>query len=184
LVQSGDGYRLANVIPVPPADRIRQGLFRNTVFMPGSVLMRRSTFLAAGGFDPHFKFVEDWDLWFRLFHAGVSFAACLEPLLQQRMHASNQSNDGLAVLAECDEIYRRHALPHLRFPERLLRYNRVRSEHEMAAAFRLRSNRDPRCLSMTMRSILRDPFHDPLRYKVLLHILYTRLTANSNISPG
>ena len=80
--QEEDGARRwGSIYPVPPPDRIRKALFNNTTFLPSSVLMRRSTFLAAGGFDPEIKFCEDWDLWLRMLHAGVQFAGCDEPLL-------------------------------------------------------------------------------------------------------
>jgi glycosyltransferase involved in cell wall biosynthesis len=172
-----DGHKTwRKVIPVPPAEGIRKALFRNTTFLPSSVVVRRSAFLAAGGFATHFKVVEDWDLWLRMLHSGTVFAACQEPLMQYRVHPhSTTSSQALIWFNETDEIYRRLVRGHIPWPLRWLRSNRVRSEHEVNAAYLLRSAYDPRCLTMMLTSILRDPFHDPHRYKVLAHMAYTRI---------
>src|SRR6185312_6397593 len=93
LEQEGGVFRRKTVYSVPQPDRIENSLYRNTTFLPGSVLIRRTTYLAAGGFNPSLKYVEDWDLWLRLLHKGVHFAACPEPLLITRYHGNNLSNN-------------------------------------------------------------------------------------------
>jgi glycosyltransferase involved in cell wall biosynthesis len=93
LVRRGDTFRRDIVIPVPPAANIQRSLYVNTTFMPGSVLIRRSVYLAAGGFDPKLKLVEDWDFWLRLLRRGTRFAACQEPLLLHRIHENMQSKN-------------------------------------------------------------------------------------------
>jgi glycosyltransferase involved in cell wall biosynthesis len=160
---------------VPPPDRIREALFVNTTFLPGSVLIRRSAYLAAGGFNPSIKLVEDWDLWLRLLQAKVQFAGCNEPLLLTRHHAGNLSNNAIAALAEQKEIYRRLVLPHLPRHSQWLTHQRSQSRQETVAAFILRQNGDPRHFAMMARAILRYPFTDPHRYKVFAHMIYTRL---------
>ena len=164
-----------NVFTVPAARDIRRALYINTTFMPGSVLIRRTTYLAFGGFNPSIKLVEDWDLWLRLIHAGVQFAACEEPLLSMRLHVGNQSNNAIAALEEQKEIYRRLVLPHLPRSTRWLTHQRSQSGQEAVAALILRSVGDPRSLSMMLTSIFRYPFAKPGRYKILAHMLYTRL---------
>ena len=158
-------------VPVPAADDIREALFRNTTFLPSSVVIRRSTFLAVGGFDTTIRVVDDWDLWMRLLNAGVVFAACHEPLLQYRIHSESVSRNVHVWLAETDMVYRRYILPRTRGPQRLFRYNRFRSEHESAGAMLLRVDKNAGSTAMMAKSILRDPFHDPQRYKVLAHML-------------
>ena len=79
-----------------PARDIRRALYVNTTFMPGSVLIRRTTYLAFGGFNPSIKLVEDWDLWLRLIHAGV-IAACQSHSFSID-HVGNQSNNAIAAL--------------------------------------------------------------------------------------
>src|SRR4051794_19381276 len=49
--QDGDELRNTFLIPVPPVEELRDSLYRNTTFLPSSVVIRRSTFLASGGFD-------------------------------------------------------------------------------------------------------------------------------------
>jgi glycosyltransferase involved in cell wall biosynthesis len=168
-------FRPGNVFAVPPAYDIRRALYVNTTFMPGSVVIRRSTYLAFGGFNPSIKLVEDWDLWLRLLHAGVQFAAYQEPLLSMRIHVGNQSNNAIAALEEQKEIYRRLVLPHLPRSTRWLAHQRSQSGQEAVAATILRNVGDPRSLSMMLTSIFRYPFAKSDRYKILAHILYTRL---------
>jgi glycosyltransferase involved in cell wall biosynthesis len=168
-------FRPGNVFAVPPARDIRRALYVNTTFMPGSVLIRRTTYLAFGGFNPSIKLVEDWDLWLRLLHAGVQFAACQEPLLSMRIHVGNQSNNAIAALEEQKEIYRHLVLPHLPRATRWLTHQRSQSGQEAVAASILRNVGDPRSLSMMLISIVRHPFSKPDRYKILAHMLLTRL---------
>jgi glycosyltransferase involved in cell wall biosynthesis len=175
LVEEDGIYRPGKVFAVPPANDILQALYVNTTFMPGSVLIRRTTYLAFGGFNPSIKLVEDWDLWLRLIHSGVQFAACQEPLLLVRLHAGNQSNKAIAALEEQKEIYRRLVLPHLPRSTRWLAHQRSQSGQEAVAAGILRTVGDPRSLSMMVTSIARYPFAKLNRYKILAHMLYTRL---------
>ena len=173
--EDNGSFRPGNVFAVPPARDIRRALYVNTTFMPGSVVIRRTTYLAFGGFNPAIKLVEDWDLWLRLLHAGVQFAACEEPLLSMRIHVGNQSNNAIAALEEQKEIYRRLVLPHLPRATRWLTRQRSQSGQEAVAASILRAVGDPRSLSMMLTSIARHPFSKPDRYKILAHMLLTRL---------
>jgi glycosyltransferase involved in cell wall biosynthesis len=175
FIQEGDNFVRDKIFPVPPAQDIKRALYVNTTFMPGSVLIRRSTFLASGGFDPKLKLVEDWDLWLRLLHGGTRFAACQEPLLLHRIHANMQSNNAMEALAEVKGIYRRHVLPRLSPATRWIKHQISQSGQESTASYILREVKDPRYLSMMATSILRYPFNDPHRYKVLAHMLFTRL---------
>jgi glycosyltransferase involved in cell wall biosynthesis len=175
FVQDGDTFRRGKIISVPPAQDIQRSLYVNTTFMPGSVLIRRSAYLAAGGFDPNLKLVEDWDLWLRLLHRGISFAACPEPLLLHRIHANMQSKNAMDALAEVKHIYRRHVLPHLSPTTRWIKHQISQSGQESAAAYILREVNDSRYFSMMATSILRYPFNNPHRYKVFAHMLLTRL---------
>lgn len=173
--EENGAFRRGRVYPVPPADRIREALFRNTTFLPSSVLIRRSTFLSVGGFDPAIRFCEDWDLWLRLLHRGVRFAACAQPLLLYRQHEGNQSANAFRLLDAEKDVYRRLVLPHLPPYSRWLRCQRTQSRQETVAAYTLRQGGDPRHLGLLARAILRYPFTDPHRYKVFAHMIYTRL---------
>jgi glycosyltransferase involved in cell wall biosynthesis len=184
LLQQGETTRLGKVVHVPPAERIRKALYRNTTFLPSSVIVRRSTFLAIGGHDTNFKFVEDWDTWLRLLHAGTRFAACPEPLVQYRIHPNNVSHNAMPALLEAKEIYRRHVLPRLPRYSRWIAHQRSQSGQEGSAAFTMRETGDPGYLSMMVLSILRYPFNEPLRYKGLAYMLYTRFMELTGRSPS
>lgn len=168
--------RLGKVITVPGPEDLRKSLFHNTTFLPSSVVIRKSTFQAIGGFDPHFRLVQDWDLWLRLLHAGTKFAACPEPLVRYRIHPKSvTSKNGIAALKAKDEIYEAHVLPYLNPMTRRLRRNRSRSEHQACAAYVLREAGDKKCLPMMLTSVLNDPFYDPVRYLAMAHMAYMRL---------
>lgn len=175
FVQDGDTFRRGKIISVPPAQDIQRSLYVNTTFMPGSVLIRRSAYLAAGGFDPKLKLVEDWDLWLRLLHRGTRFAACPEPLLLHRIHSNMQSKNAMDALAEAKHIYRRHVLPRLSPATRWIKHQISQSGQESSASYILREVNDPRYFSMMASSIFRYPFNNPHRYKVFAHMLLTRL---------
>jgi glycosyltransferase involved in cell wall biosynthesis len=184
LLQELETTRLGKVVPVPPADEIRQALYRNTTFLPSSVMVRRSAFLAIGGHDTKFKSVEDWDTWLRLLHAGTKFAACPEPLMLYRIHSNSTSHNAIPALLEAKEIYRRHVLPQLPRNTRWIAHLKSQSGQEASAAFIMRSVKDPGYLSMMLLSILRYPFNEPHRYKGLLYMLYTRLKELTDKPPS
>jgi GT2 family glycosyltransferase len=64
-------------------------LERNFVFTQTAV--RRTTFLAAGGFDPSFPWVSDWELWQRLVLDGSRVGLVDEPLSRYRVHEASRS---------------------------------------------------------------------------------------------
>ncbi|MFZ9620913.1 MAG: glycosyltransferase family 2 protein [Prochlorococcaceae cyanobacterium] len=57
----------------------------------GSVLMRRSAYLAAGGYRSSFYYAQDWDLWYRLALLG-RFGHCPQTLYACRLFASGLSS--------------------------------------------------------------------------------------------
>jgi glycosyltransferase involved in cell wall biosynthesis len=60
-------------------------VFRNPVQGPSSVLVRRETFLAAGGFPEGFRIGEDWVLWARIAQIG-KIAYTEKALIRYRIH--------------------------------------------------------------------------------------------------
>jgi glycosyltransferase involved in cell wall biosynthesis len=175
LLQRGDTATLGGVISVPPAAEIRRALFVDATFLPSSVVIRRSTILGVNGFDPRIQYGnEDYDLWLRLLHAGVVFAACCQPLVSYRRHETNTALHE-AWLDECMDIYLRLVVPHLPGFKRPMALNRFRSTHECDLAFTLREKGDRTCLLIMAKSILHYPFNDPNRYKVLAHMFFTRI---------
>jgi glycosyltransferase involved in cell wall biosynthesis len=64
-------------------------LERNFVF--GLAAVRRSRFLAAGGFDESLRFATDWDLWLRLILGGAKVGLVAEPLAVYRLRSTSLS---------------------------------------------------------------------------------------------
>jgi glycosyltransferase involved in cell wall biosynthesis len=175
FTQRGDTIQYLGTVPAPPAAEIGDALFQAATFLPSSVVIRRSTFLAMGGFGTTFKITEDWDLWMRLLHSGVRFASCPEPLLLYRIHDNNVSGNGITLLEENTAIFRRFVVPHLSGPKKWIAITRFFSANKADVAYALRERGDKRHLSMMTASILHWPLGDPLRYKVWLHMLLSRI---------
>jgi GT2 family glycosyltransferase len=71
-------------------------LERNFVF--GLAAVRRSTFLAAGGFDITLRYASDWDLWSRLILDGAAAGLVAEPLATYRLRTTSLSAQRAALL--------------------------------------------------------------------------------------
>lgn len=67
-------------------------MFFNQLGSPGQVLIRRSAFIAVGGFDPTIWGTDDWDLWLRLL-ARYPARAARRPVLAYRVHTRNASRN-------------------------------------------------------------------------------------------
>lgn len=183
LLDDGRSTRLGNIRPVAPPEKIRDALFHNTNFLSSSVVIRRSTLLASGGFDSGTA-VEDWDLWLRLLHSGTKFTACPDPLVQYRIHPESLSHKAITLLDAKEEVYQRLVVPKLPYPTRWIRRNQQTSEHQACAAYVLRKGGDPRCISLMAESILRGPFYEGKRYAVLAYMLYMKLTGKLKALPA
>jgi glycosyltransferase involved in cell wall biosynthesis len=67
-------------------------LIEDNFITTGSVIVRRSAFLAIGGFDESLRLVEDLDLWLRI-SAKWPIAWCAQVCLLRRRHDANISRD-------------------------------------------------------------------------------------------
>jgi len=61
-------------------------LSRKNVLMPSAVMIRKSSFIAAGSFDESFKTCGDYELWLRMAALGMKFRYVPEPLILYRYH--------------------------------------------------------------------------------------------------
>ena len=103
--------------PLPDGDQRLVILNRNPVF--GHVAVRRSAFLAVGGFDATLRHATDWDCWIRMVLSGSSIVVVNEPLSRYRLHGANASGNRLAmVTAEVDLLNRAAARSDLSPSER------------------------------------------------------------------
>jgi glycosyltransferase involved in cell wall biosynthesis len=176
FMQDENGIEFDTPMLAPPADKIREFLFRKSTFLPSSAIIRRSVLLESGGFATDPDVAEDWDLWIRLLHAGKKFAGCTEPLVLYRIHLTGITADGRRLLRSNTRVYRQYIMPHVPASIRAIRFSRFLSENEAGAAFAMRRTGDTSCIPMMALSILHWPFTDIHRFKVLMHMLLSWCT--------
>ena len=164
-------FRLTEPVAVPTPDRLSQVLTQRAPFTPSAATIRRSSFLAAGGFNGRHNSVEDWDLWLRLLRSGARFVHCPEPLLHYRIHAAANTNNPLPVLEKTLGVVRQNIFPHMTSLERATRGRRIVSRLQGEAAILLRQNAVPGSLQWMLRSIRTHPFHELRRYRIASHML-------------
>jgi glycosyltransferase involved in cell wall biosynthesis/SAM-dependent methyltransferase len=104
-----DDLRCLVVDPAPfPGEVVDDLPVRNRVPATASnVLVRRTTLLRVGLFDPRFRHLADWDLAVRLAEAGPP-AVVPRPLVGYRIHGGGASSDNDDLPAELDLFARRH----------------------------------------------------------------------------
>jgi glycosyltransferase involved in cell wall biosynthesis len=107
LVRRGTGPveppTLAGRIGVADPVTLTSLLHTNTVFT--SVLIRRATFLAMGGYAEDLVRGEDFDLWLRMAAAGHAIAVNREPLAVYRLRADGLTADTAKMSAASREVY-------------------------------------------------------------------------------
>jgi hypothetical protein len=76
-----------NTLKAVPTDHlsIRRLLLRGNCLIHPTVMMRKATFLAVGGYRECFSAAQDYDLWLRMIEHG-SIANIAEPLIYYRIH--------------------------------------------------------------------------------------------------
>lgn len=75
---------------------------------PSSVLIRRATLQAVGGFDAGTRYVEDFELWMRLVRADATFAFVPEATCRYRQHAGAMTRHGAAMALGLASVYERN----------------------------------------------------------------------------
>ena len=170
-------FRPGEIIPFPSHDELPRMLMERCAFIPSATAIRRSTVLAAGGFDKRYVNLQDWELWLRLFHRGARFIHTPEPTLLYRIHPASRTHKALQTLRHSVGVVEEHVLPHLSAFERVTRGRCIISRLEGEAAILLRQNGSPGALAMMLRSIARHPFHELRRYKIAAHMVVSVLGA-------
>jgi glycosyltransferase involved in cell wall biosynthesis len=80
-------------IPVETVQKdILNMLIVESQVMPSSCLIRRDNYLSVGGYDPEYRFSEDWELDFRL-ALRYQYVSINAPLTRYRVHPASKSND-------------------------------------------------------------------------------------------
>lgn len=72
---------------------IARRMHLTTAIAHPTVMARRAAIVAAGGYDPAFRFAEDLDLWLRLLNRGVRFANLGAPLVRYRQDVTRRRSD-------------------------------------------------------------------------------------------
>ncbi len=83
-----DGRTLALVSPPTDAGEVRWRLLLENVFAHGSMMLRRSPVLDAGGYDERAVRAQDYELWLRLSLKGYALANLPETLYRYRERSS------------------------------------------------------------------------------------------------
>ena len=100
LVTTDAPLELRRVSAPAPTEGLERALLgMNVIGAPSSVMVRRSLLERAGGFDPDFSILADWDLYIRLSAAGRP-AACEAPLTAYLTHPTNMHLDAPAAMEE------------------------------------------------------------------------------------
>lgn len=97
----------SGLLKLPPWDPWRL-LFRNIV--TGTALIRTELLRATGGYDPDFRYYEDWELWIHALSLGWRGEQVNEPALHYRRHAAAKGYvDRGGYRETCRLLRRKHA---------------------------------------------------------------------------
>jgi glycosyltransferase involved in cell wall biosynthesis len=107
VVDESLGFKRLLEAPAP-SELLHALLGSNAIGTPSSVIARRETLMAVGGFDSSFSVLADWDMWLRLC-TGRRAAACPQTLVAYVEHDTNlHMLDTDSVLREFTMLRRRH----------------------------------------------------------------------------
>ena len=170
--------RLEELVPAPPASKIKNELMNWIPFAVSSVVFRRFKALEIGGFDPIMRLSEEWDMWLRMIEAGAEFAAVNEPLTFYRRSPLGLTHQAARLLEYQKIVVRNHIARDASIFDRWWKHSRLIGRLEGEAAIVMRETGSSDYLSCMMRSLIRHPF--PLsatdkRFKVALHMLLSKV---------
>jgi len=126
----------------PPGWRLREGdtlkeLIFTNLYLTSTVMLRRETFLAVGGFGEDLRYSQDWDLWLRVATHGLSARGLIQPLTRYRRWKGNVTNQRVRTILSDSRVVAKHLRANCR-PELQPLYRRSltsrRAELELARA--------------------------------------------------
>lgn len=175
-------YKDGTQVPAPafPARKLWPALRYRTPILPSTSIIRRSALHEVGGFRPLYC-VDDWDIWFRLVHrySTKAFQEIAEPLTLYRRWDLNVSRNVMPMAEAALYLTDTLLLDDLTGLSRNLWQRRAEARQYYELALELRERQDPRYWAYAVESFLRWPLCGkivrPARYRVLAHMLYTRL---------
>jgi glycosyltransferase involved in cell wall biosynthesis len=138
--------------------------YRNPI-SPSSVLVRRQTFLEAGGFMEGISACEDWELWFRLSRLGP-FVAISAPLTSYYVYPGSLSANPEKMLQPLDLLMETTFLSDLKGMRRWAWRRRIRATQLCSAGLIARENGLSQELRYMFRSLCSwpSPFWEPRRF--------------------
>ena len=164
-------FASADLLPFPAEEDVPRLLLERCAFLTTTATIRGAAARAVNGFDHLYINLQDWDLWVRMLRNGSTFASIGKPTALYRIHQTSQTHAPLRALRFSRDVVERNVLPTLPVWRRIPHGLRVISRLEGEAAIVMREVGAPGAMAMMARSILRWPYNDLKRYRVLLHLL-------------
>lgn len=92
-------------------------LKKKNIMVHGSIMARAKMLKAAGGYNPNYRFVQDYELWLRLIPTGAVFANLAEPLYEftQKLKSPAETRERLLYLMNA-KAHNREILPLSKLP--------------------------------------------------------------------
>ena len=169
--------------PAFPARQLWPTLRYKTPILPSTSIIRRSALEEIGYFNPspRVRMIDDWDLWFRLIqrYSAKAFQDVPESLTMYRWWENNASKNYLPLTANVLHLLDTLLLRDLSGLRKWMWRRRIEARIFYHLSISLRESGNARYWEYAVGSFLRWPFFGtvlPLRrYKVLLHMLLTRV---------
>ena len=76
-----------------PSHHMYAALLRANFLIPSTIFLRKMAVVGAGYFDPAFRRLQDWELWWRMLQLGYGFVGTEEILVRYRVHDNSLSAD-------------------------------------------------------------------------------------------
>jgi glycosyltransferase involved in cell wall biosynthesis len=152
-----------------------------SLFLPSTVLLRRDAFDAAGGFDPAYPTLEDWEMWLKLAerYSTSAFAAVPTPLVMYRRVPGSLSSKITPIIKETRPIVEKRSLYHTSGITRILLRRRILSFCAYDHALTLRGDGEDGFLHLMLRSLALWPLPNRMlpmiRYKMALVMILQHL---------
>lgn len=109
VIVNGRFVRNCHQTPFPIDDQ-RSAILEGNFVGPGHMAVRRTPFLALGGFDEAFRRATDWDCWIRLIFAGSWAGIVDQPLAEYRVRETGLASDRMRLFAARVAVLEKAAL--------------------------------------------------------------------------
>ena len=165
---------------VPPAELWPMLRYRNPLLL-ASVVLRRSAFDEAGGFDPAYRHAQDWDLWLKLaiLYKTDRFAAVPESLVTYRRVAGSLSSSARRYYGIRESLKETRCLNGTSGSARVVWRLKISAFNCYDTSIALREEGETADLEFMLRSIATWPFpwsEMPMkRYKIAVVMLMQHL---------